>query len=335
MDLIMVCVVLLNWNRPEDTLTCLQSLLDLKDDRLLTIVVCDNGSSDDSVQQIMAWAKCSFGSRHIAQTTLFDVDLIWPKRDLRLVLIENQKNLGFAAGCNPGIRFALNRKCQFVWLLNNDTQLHADALSSLLACAEKQPEVGIWGSAIVDYHQRNRVQCAGGCHYWPLTTIFKYAAGGRSLDDIVDHPPVKDLTYIYGASMFIRSSVFDCIGLLNEAYFLFYEEIDFCLRSKFAGYPVKWCPDSIVYHQQSKSFENFGQSRHRTRVANYHENLSTLIFTARFYPQLFLAACLIRFFGKVITIVLRRDWHLIQPLICAYMDFFKGLVSGRFTFGSI
>jgi len=65
----MVYVILLNWNRPEDTLTCLQSLLDLKDDRLLTIVVCDNGSSDDSVQQIMAWAKCAFGSRHITQTT--------------------------------------------------------------------------------------------------------------------------------------------------------------------------------------------------------------------------------------------------------------------------
>ena len=327
----MVCAVLLNWNAAEDTLVCLQSLLDLQDHRLSTIVVCDNGSTDSSVIQIISWAERIFGSSRVGRMKASGLDTLLPEEAYRFILIENQINLGYSAGCNSGIRYALDRKFEFIWLLNNDTRIHVHALTSLLACAAVSSDAGIFGSTIVDFNQHNRVQCAGGCYYWPLPTVFKYARSGRMLEDVLSVPLRKELDYIYGASMFIRSRVFDCVGLLNEDYFLFYEEIDFCHRARSAGYRLNWCPQSIIYHQQSKSFENIGTSKNRNRFANYHENLSTLIFTARFYPYLFPAACLFRFGGKMLKIAMRGDWYLIQPLLHAYVDFFKDLVHGKYA----
>jgi GT2 family glycosyltransferase len=315
----------------EDTLICLQSLLELNDDRLSTIVVCDNGSTDSSVQKIIAWAKCALGSHRITQTTLSDMGINSPKGDCRLFLIENQINMGYATGCNSGIRYALHRDFQFIWLLNNDTRVHPDSLTALLACADTNANAGIFGSTVVDFYQHDRVQCAGGCYYWPLATVFKYARSGRKLDDVISIPLKKGLDYIYGASMFIRSDVLKRVGVLNEDYFLFYEEIDFCHRAQSAGYLLKWCPQSIVSHQQSKSFKNLGTSKIRDRVANYHENLSTLIFTARFYPLSFPVACLSRFFGKLVKMAIYGNWHLLQPLILAYVDFFRGLTNGKYT----
>jgi GT2 family glycosyltransferase len=318
----------------EDTLICLQSLLELKDNRLSTIVVCDNGSTDSSVQKIIAWAKQAFGSHLIAQTAMADMDVNNSDNDLRLLLIENQNNLGYAAGCNSGIRYALNRDFQFIWLLNNDTRVHPDALTALLSCAAINADTGILGSTIVDFYHQDRVQCAGGCYYWPLTTVFKYARSGRWLHEVISAPLNKELDYIYGASMFIRSDVLKCVGMLNEDYFLFYEEIDFCLRARSSGYHLRWCPQSIVAHQQSKSFKSLGALKIRNRVANYHENLSTLIFTARFYHWLFPAAFMFRFFGKLMNMVIRGDWHLLQPLFRAYIDFLRGLMNGKYALRS-
>jgi GT2 family glycosyltransferase len=317
----MICAVVLNWNAAEETIASLQSLLEITDKRLSTIVVCDNGSSDDSIGKIRSWAHRAGGHAvRCIRSPEVVVDKAVPHEPV--VVIDNQANVGYAAGCNPGIRYALNRDFEFIWILNNDTRFHPDALTALTDFARMHPDAGVIGSTLVDFDDRNRVQCTGGCYYHPLSTVFRYAGKERLLSDVLSAPLEKELDYIYGASMFVRSEVFRHVGLLSEDYFLFYEELDFCRRARLADYQLGWCPGSIVFHRQSGSFENLGTKKRREQIANYHENLSTLIFTAKFYPHLFPAAGLFRFIGKFVKMVIYRKWFLLHPLCSAYADFF-------------
>lgn len=317
----MICAVVLNWNAADETIACLESLREMKDSRLSTIVVCDNGSTDHSIARIQSWGRQTlrYPVRCIRSS---DIGVNMARYREPVVVIDNQANIGYAAGCNSGIRYALSKGCESIWILNNDTRFHPDAVTALIDFSRMHPEVGVIGSTLVDFDCRDCVQCTGGCYYQPLTTIFRYAGKGLGLIEAVSRPLEKELDYVYGASMFIRSEVFRRIGLFNEEYFLFYEELDFCHRAQAAGYRLGWSPDSIVYHRQSSSFDNLGTEKQREQIANYHENLSTLIFTARFYPHLFYAAAPFRFVGKFLKMVIYRKWYLLHPLCRSYADFF-------------
>ena len=113
--------------------------------------------------------------------------------------------------------------------------------------------------------------------------------------------------------------------MLNNDYFLFYEEIDFCTKAQRLGFKLGWCRGSIVYHKVSQTIgrPDCGD-REKIAFANYHENMSTLIFTRRFYPLLLPFTMLIRFFGKLVMIAKRKEYYLVRPLVHAYCDFFIG-----------
>ncbi|MEA3487106.1 MAG: glycosyltransferase family 2 protein [Thermodesulfobacteriota bacterium] len=318
-----VCAIILNWNRWRDTVECLDSLL-LSKPAIKTIIVCDNGSSDGSREKILAWARKRYQSPSILALEQ-DARIHQRPSDYPFIYIQNKTNLGFAAGNNIGIRLALSEECfDFIWLLNNDTTIHERAVKTLLTYAKDHPGTGIFGSTVVFAARVETVQCAGGCRYNPLTTIFRPALGGENLDKVLAGNNSPRLDYIYGASMFVRAEVFERIGLLNEEYFLFYEELDFCQRCKRAGFEIGWCLDSIVYHKNSKTIGQPGSTeKGKVALANYHENLSTLIYTRRFHPRLLPFAGTFRFFGKLAFIAKRKDWYLIRPLLRAYYDFFK------------
>ena len=318
-----VCTIVLNWNRWRDTVECLESLVLLKPS-IKTIIVCDNGSSDGSREKILSWAEkryeaCSIlvlkGGSRIQQRPS-----IYP-----FIYIQNQANLGYAGGNNAGIRIALSRSCfDFIWVLNNDTLVHKNAIEAFLACEKDHPNIGIFGSTIAFAGQPKTLQCAGGCRYNPLTTIYRPALGGKNIEEVLQENNSPMLDYIYGASMFVRTEVFEKIGLFSEEYFLFYEELDLCHRAKQAGFGIGWCKKSIVYHKSSRTIGWPGLAeKGKIALANYHENLSTLIFTKKFYPAFFPFAMVFRFFGKLAFILKRRDRHLILPLLLAYRDFLR------------
>ena len=318
-----VCAIILNWIGWRDTVECLDSLL-LSKPAIKTIIVCDNGSSDRSREKILAWARKKYQPPSIL-TLKQDTPFNQRPSNYPFIYIQNKTNLGFAAGNNTGVRLALSKgSFDFIWLLNNDITVHESAVKTLLTYAEDHSDTGIFGSTVVFADRVKTVQCAGGCRYNPLTTIFHPALGGENLDKVLQGNNSPRLDYIYGASMFVRADVFERIGLLNEEYFLFYEELDFCQRGKRAGFETGWCPDSIVYHKNSKTIGQPGSAeKGKIALTNYHENLSTLIYTRRFYPWLLPFAGTFRFFGKLAFIARRKDWHLIQPLLRAYYDFFK------------
>lgn len=318
-----VCTIVLNWNGWNDTQECLESLVaaDLLAD---TIIVVDNGSTDNSVKQIRIWGEKQFGN--IGELNRARQKQVKDLAELpAFFLIQNDSNIGYATGNNRALTWVLSQQYfDFVWIINNDVVVRADSLSKLVECA-RLSQVSILGSTVVYYGRDDIVQCAGGCRYTPLTTIYKPALSGKPLEIALKYPGEPEIDYIYGASFFVGCNVLEKCGLFNEEYFLFYEEIDFCRRAHRAGFSLKWCKESIVEHKVSRSV---GQpetaKKDEVSKANYHENLSTLLFTKNYHPYLLPLAMIFRFLGKCTCHISRGEWYLLRVLLASYRDFILG-----------
>ena len=323
-----ISIIVLNWQNWQDTLACLDSLRQLESSANFSIIVCDNDSQDDSVAQISHWAQQYFPQDHAFLNPMQDAVRLsknLSNSHAKFTLIQTGENLGFAGGNNVGIRYALtNPTCEYLWILNNDTTVAQNALETLYTCAQQRPHIALFGSTIVDFYHPTIVQCAGGCRYFPWLTVFKNVFGGEYLDFVNVQPETIKLDYVYGASMFLRVTAVQQIGLLNEEYFLFYEELDYTRRLKKLGQNIGWCKHSVVYHKCSATI---GQSRQNDKTkqqrANYYENLSTLKYTKNFHPYLLIWVMPFRFFVKSLLFVMRRQFFLFSSLIAAYRDFLK------------
>lgn len=325
------CVIILNWNNWMDTLHCLDSLQELTSTPA-TIIVCDNGSSNDSPARILQWAQAHFGNNELLSLPSSAVLEKTPSEDTtippRFLYLQSDTNRGFAGGNNLALRWALTQQCyDYYWLLNNDTEVERNSLSALLAASSENSMIGIWGSTVCRMDDREKLQCAGGCTYSPATTIFKHVLADSPANGATHMKITPHLDYIYGASFFVRREVFENVGLLCEDYFLFYEELDFCMRTRRKGYDVGWCRESVVYHKGSASIGVYdGTNAEKIAEANYYENLGTLIITKKFFPHLLPIAMVFRFWGKIFVCCKRRQLFLVRPLLEAYRDFLWGFL---------
>ncbi|HYE37879.1 glycosyltransferase family 2 protein [Methylocaldum sp.] len=220
-----VAVVVLNWNGRDDTLECLSSLKKI-DYPNWTVIVADNGSSDNSVSAIREQYP--------------DIDLV-----------ENGTNLGFAEGNNRAIARALEGGAEFVLILNNDTVVDPEIVSAFVRAAEQMPGGGVFGAKIYHYHQKDLLWYAGG--YWDPETL-RFEERGAGLRDEGQFEELTETEWVIGCAMFVRASVFRSIGLLEPKFFLNNEEIDFCSRAKRAGFSCVFVPDAKVWHKISVSF---------------------------------------------------------------------------------
>ena len=213
----MVSCVVVNWNGWQDTMECLRSLRQQQYPALRVFVV-DNASSDDSVERIRA--ACP-----------------------EVEMIEAGRNGGFAAGCNVGIREALARGAEFVWLLNNDTVAPPDTLDLLVAAAATE-RIGIVGTVLRYLHEPSRIQAWGGGQIvrW-LGYVRHYRRPVRFGGD----------SYLTFASVLIRREVFEQIGLLDEGYFMYFEDSDFCFRAWRAGWTAGMAESTAVLHKEGGS----------------------------------------------------------------------------------
>ncbi len=329
MSLTHTAVIILNWNNWPDTLACLNSLARLWQYEKISLIVCDNASEDESVARLRAWAGERFAPNNRRELSAAEWDRHSPPtRPFRFTLIHVGANLGFAGGNNRGLRYAL--QCEtfdYLWILNNDTVVAPDSLSHLIRCAETRPEIALFGASVLDLARPDILQCAGGCRYYPWITVFREALNGQAWQSSLTAPAPR-LDYIYGASLFLRAEAVRRCGLLNEDYFLFYEELDYARRLARLGHGLAWCRPSRVYHKGSASIGRPGQASRAQRIqANYHENLSTLKYTANFHPRLLWLVLPLRFSLKSLVLLLRRDFYLFPPLWRAYRDFFRDFSS--------
>ena len=262
-----IFAVVLNWNGWRDTLECLKSLqaLDYPD---LEIVLVDNGSTDDSVGRLRA-------------------------QHATLPILETGRNLGFAGGSNVGIRYALQEGADYVWLLNNDTVVAPDALSHMVGTAEADSTVGLVGSVLRYAHEPARVQAWGGGRVRWLLGIPQH---------LTDAAAAARSDYIVGASLLIRREVLERIGLLDEGFFLYWEDADFGLRARRAGWRLAVAGDAVVYHKEGGTAS--GGERLPSLLAET-EHLRSLVRFARKHRRLWMLPVATRALLEIANQILR------------------------------
>lgn len=306
-----VYIIIVNWNGWADTLECLSTVFrsTYPDYR---VIVCDNGSCDDSVARITGWGAGALrypvsGSplgdlmvatdRHI-RTVIVPHDQnfsSWAANsDWDLLVVAIGSNLGFAAGNNVGMRIALALgDCAYVWLLNNDTVVDPDALSAMICRMEVVPRAGMCGSRIHYYHEPDKIWALGGGHFRKL--IGRSENVGLGLDisrgflmdtDAVEHA----MEYPAGASMLVREAYLREVGLMDESYFLYCEEPDWVIRGA-DRFSLAYARDSIVFHKVAASTQKLDTDALAAEVRLLR---SQLRFMARFHP-LYSLLFLVRF----------------------------------------
>jgi len=219
-----VVIIILNWNNAADTLACLDSVF-RSDYPNFHVLVVDNGSTDGSPEAVRA-----------AYPTV--------------TLIENGANLGYAEGNNVGIRHALAHGADYVLLLNNDTLVAPDMLAKLLAVAEADAQIGIVGPLICYYDPPDVVWNAGNAIDWQEGNVMNLR-GDESCDKVGTQPYAVD--YVSGCALCIRRSVIEQVGLLDARFFIYYEETDWCVRTRRAGYIVMMVPGARIWHKVSST----------------------------------------------------------------------------------
>lgn len=228
-----VFIVLLNWNGWEDTLQCMRSLRRM-DYQNWRVVIVDNGSSDASVARLKD--ACP-----------------------EAAIIETGKNLGFAAGNNVGIRFALAHGADYVFVLNNDTTIAPNAISEFVRFGESHAEAALMGPRIAridpprEWAIRRKLDL--------VTTLCTFTALRRV---IVRLPGVRDVFYctgdqasiaqfVSGSALFFRASAFRTAGLFDETTFLDFEELIIAEKIRSAGLATYFVPQAEVWHKGSAS----------------------------------------------------------------------------------
>jgi GT2 family glycosyltransferase len=240
-----VSIVVLNWNGLENTLECIESLSKINYPDY-EIIVVDNGSLDGSAQALKD-----------------------PR--YKITLLENSENIGFSAGNNVGIHHALRLGTDYVFLINNDTVVDPDVLSILVDESKRDVRTGIIGPKIYNYYEPGKVWFAGASIDWKtgesLHLSHEEIDNGK-LNSVIE---VDRLT---GCAMLIKRVVFEEIGLLDPDYFLYFEDVDFCVRARKAGYKNICVQYAKVWHKVSMST----RAKEGSPLHTYYHNRNRLIF---------------------------------------------------------
>jgi len=237
-----VLAVVVNWRLAEETLPCLESLLEsgLRSD----ILVVDNESTADS--------RAVLGSC-----------------DPRIDVVASPVNLGFGAACNRAFAGGLRSEHDYVFLVNNDATVAPDALEWLVRRADEDPTTGILGAKVYYRDAPNTIWFAGARRRQGVLAATGF---GRNEVDVGQFDSRRRVDYVFGTAMLIRRSVLDRVGGFDEQFFLYLEDLDLCLRTQSAGHHLLFVPEARVWHAGSAS-----TSRDVAR-RRYHMARSTVLF---------------------------------------------------------
>ncbi len=217
----LVVPVILNWNRVQLTLETLASLQEQTHPRIQTIVL-DNGSDDQ-------------------EEALDRIRSAHPE----VRLMGSRRNLGFAGGCNTGMREALSLDPDYLLLLNNDVSLHPDAISELVAALEADPSAGAAGPLIYYASQPERIWFGGGDMLMGRRVLAQH---GEDLD-VHPNSPTRECDWLPATALMVSRSAVERAGPMDRSYFLYWEDVDWCYRLRRAKYKLLFVPHSVVWHK--------------------------------------------------------------------------------------
>lgn len=248
-----IAIVVLNWNNSPDTVECLQSLERL-DRSACRIVLVDNGSTNDSVQVI----RRGFPG---------------------VIVLETHQNLGYAGGNNVGVRYALAQDADYICILNNDVTVTPNFLAPMLNDLEEHADLGIATPLIADMAEPAKVWALGSAVDWRSGVVRRLHAGEAV--ELLLHRGSIEVDVASGAAMLVKREVFTRVGLMDEAFYLYYEEIDWCLRARQAGFRILAVPSSLVWHKvsatlgQASPVVDYYMLRNHLRFISQHWSGST------------------------------------------------------------
>lgn len=290
-----VSIVILNYNGLSDTIKCLDSLFAC-DYKNLEIIVLDNGSKGDDVS-VLAGVK---------------------GRGYRF--IDNGANLGFAGGCNVGMKIALEEgKSKYIYLLNNDTEVEKDFLSKAVEYAEAHEKVGIVASKSLYFSDRGVIENAG---HLMLNSGDAYSRGRAAAASCFNEK--VELLSACAAGILVRCSMIEEIGFFDEDFFLIYEDVDLTFRAVVMGWKCVYLPESLMYHKVSVSI---------VKARNYEMTLRAQVnqFKAYVYNVplmvfvLNLPWIVLRFFMVLIGGVIFGQFRMVKIFLVAHFKLFGQL----------
>lgn len=283
--------IIVNYNVKELLRKCLQSIFDFQKGLNFEVIVVDNHSEDQSTKMVQQY---------------FPI----------VKLIDNKRNLGFSAASNQGIKESRGR---YILLLNPDTEFTLDGISEMIMFMDSFPQVGICGPKMVDPRGETHFSARSFPSY--LTAISSHQS---ILNRLFPHNPLskkyllkdqdrnqrKEVDWISGSCLLTKRSVFEKIGLLDEQFFIYVEDVDFCYRAKKAGFSVYYFPNSVVIHHIGKST----QKRKLAMLVEHHRSMY------HFYRKHHRPSILLR--GIVFFSIWIRLWF------ASWTDFFHTLLRG-------
>jgi hypothetical protein len=294
-----VFVIVLNWNRPDDTLECVESIRNSTYGEV-KIVIVDNGSSDDSVKRFRSAAPdCT--------------------------LLETHENSGFTGANNLAMRYVLTQAAGYLLLLNNDTVIASDAIERMVACAEADERVGIVTSKI-RFYDPERLIWFGGARYDP-----RFVTGslvGYRCEDHGQFDMRRDIPFATGCVMLIRRSVVERVGELWSSLFLVMEDLDYSLRVRRNGYRIVYEPAAVVWHKEAAS-----SGGHDAPQYVYYQTRNFLMLRQRWATGavafvLAYAYAFAYFAKRSLRFMLERKWRSLAAIALGISDALRG-ISGR------
>lgn len=294
-----VSIITVNFNQAEVTKALIASL-EQQDYKDFELIVVDNGSKRDPSQELIT-------------------EFPWIK------VIRSEQNLGFAGGNNLGIAQA---KGEYLFFLNNDTEVPNGTIYDLVSVLDSEPVVGAVNPILV-YHDTCKVQFAG------YTEINRWTARNESIgrfEDLRLSTNLAETPFVHGAAMMVRRTAIDVAGQMPEAYFLYYEELDWGLSLKNRGFSLKVSHRSFITHKESVST---GKS---SPLKTYFQTRNRILFMRRNYSGekwfFFLFFGLLALPKNILQLTWRREWKLLLAFVQGVLWNFQNCAdSTRLGFG--
>lgn len=287
----LVYIILVNYKGYADTIDCVNSLLKINYDNY-KIVIVENASSDAAL---------------IKENQFINANA---------TVLYAQENKGFSEGNNIGIRYAMRYNPDYLLLLNNDTVVQSDFLNQLVKTAETQEKIGIVTGRIYYYKNQDALWYSGG-HYNRSTGKTNQVLYDKSVGE------EKTITFASGCLMLISNECIQKVGLLDDSYFMYSEDADYCCRVCNAGLKIVWNPKSIIYHKVSASVGD------NSPFQQYYITRNNFIMTRK-YGNKKIKAYLNRLLQCVKDILKGR--LELKIAIWAYIDFLKGKIGASQRF---
>jgi GT2 family glycosyltransferase/lipopolysaccharide/colanic/teichoic acid biosynthesis glycosyltransferase len=265
-----VSIVIVSFNSSEVLRPCLESLHRQQFSGESEVIVVDNASTDgtpDMMRTEFPWVR----------------------------LVAGTENLGYSRGVNVGIGRALGR---YFFVLNPDTVVQPDSVRRMVEFMDRTPDAGIVGPKLIFQDGNTQLSCRRfytfkvlALRRTPLGKIFRNSRAVRDhlmLD--FDHESTRVVDWILGAAMMVRREAVESVGLMDERFFLYFEDVDWCYRMKQKGLAVYYCPDSVITHgyqrQSAQSVLNRSFVSHLVSLFRYYEKWNTVLYVVKRYREI-------------------------------------------------